>query len=100
MYLVAQVRCQGCLADPFKDLQCLNEGRSKAQCFPAIDATHVEVFEYPVIERTLNGRRIEKGAERGWSWKELSKIDSAAGGASRAEVDALRLLAIFLSHWD
>ena len=27
-------------------------------------------------------------------------IDSRRGGASRAEVDALRLIAIFMNHWD
>ena len=30
----------------------------------------------------------------------MSAIDPSVGGASRAEVDALRLMAVFLNHWD
>ena len=31
---------------------------------------------------------------------ELDKVDAAKGGAPRGHVDALRLLAVFLAHWD
>ena len=48
------------------------------------------------MERRLPGLEIEGG----WSWPELSAIDPAAGGATRAEADALRLLAVFLANWD
>jgi hypothetical protein len=100
MYPVARVRCYGCPIDPFKRLQCFNEGHSKERCFPRIDYERFADFSFPVIERPLDGRRIETSKERGWAWDELSKIDAAAGGASRSEVDALRLLAVFLGHWD
>ena len=100
MYPVAKVRCFGCSADPFKDLQCLNEGLAKERCFPDVNYDRYEDFDNAVIERSVDGRRIEVTKERGWSWKELSLIDAKAGGSSRAEVDALRLLAIFLGHWD
>lgn len=100
MYPVARVRCFGCSADPFKDLQCLNEGLTQARCFPHVDYERYQDFDYAVIERPRDGRRIETIKERGWSWKELSTIDAKAGGSSRAEVDALRLLAVFLGHWD
>src|SRR5205814_838908 len=36
----------------------------------------------------------------GWAWAELEQIDRAAGGSGRAEVDALRLMSVFLSDWD
>lgn len=100
MYPVARVRCAGCSADPYKDLQCLNEGKPKEVCFANVDYSRVQEFEHAVIERTIDGRRIETRRARGWDWKELSKIDPTAGGSPRAHVDALRLMAVFLAHWD
>ena len=85
MYVVKQVRCAGCPPDPFSQ--------------PADDA-HTQAFDEAVIERPLKGRRVESGKTRGWTWEELKFVDPVAGGATRAEVDALRLLAIFLAHWD
>ena len=49
-----------------------------------------------VIERRPPGLELEGG----WSFPELASIDEAAGGATPAEVDALRLLAVFLADWD
>lgn len=100
MYVVDRVRCYGCPVDPFAGLQCVNEGVSIADCFPDLDYTTYQEFESAVIERPVEGRRIETMKERGWAWNELAKIDATAGGASRANVDALRLLAVFLNHWD
>lgn len=100
MYVVEQVRCAGCPDDPFKALQCLNDGTPKTTCFPDIDYSRVAVFHDAVIERPVKGRRIEMRRDRGWRWDELGKITPAAGGAPKAHVDALRLLAVFLGHWD
>ena len=100
MYVVKRVRCFGCPSDPFEGLQCLNEEGSVQTCFPGLDYTKSTDFDYAVIERQLKGEKLETKKVRGWGWNELSKIDPAAGGASRAQVDALRLLAVFLNHWD
>ena len=56
-------------------------------------------FSMAAIERKLPGRAIT-AASKGWTWPELERIDPAAGGSSRAEVDALRLIGVFLNHWD
>ena len=53
-----------------------------------------------VIERKLPGREMFEGDAPGWSWLELDLIDENAGGATRAQRDALRLLAVFLQHTD
>ena len=45
-------------------------------------------------------RPIETDTIEGWAFHELDQIDEAKGGAPRAHVDALRLLAVFLAHWD
>jgi hypothetical protein len=100
MYVVAGVNCAGCPPDPFPALQCINDGKSVDQCFPNIDYSKVEHFTYAVVERPIDGRRVESPKERGWKWEELRTIDPAAGGAPRAHVDALRLVAVVLGHWD
>ena len=57
-------------------------------------------FDTAVIERQLEGRKIEATDDQGWGWYELERIDPASGGSPRSEVDALRLLAVVISHWD
>jgi hypothetical protein len=100
MYVVGRVQCFGCPPDPFEGLQCLNDGTPIDTCLPELDYTRSQTFDPAVIERPIDGHRIETAKERGWKWEELAKIDPAAGGAPRAHVDALRLLAIMLGHWD
>jgi len=53
-----------------------------------------------VIERPVEGRRIETAKERGWKWDELVKSMRGRAVRLRAHVDALRLMAMFLNHWD
>ena len=78
-----KVICRGCPADPWKHTP------------PLADAT----FEYATIERKYPAREIEvEGA--GWKWPELDLISPEAGGASRAERDALRLVAVLIQHSD
>ena len=88
MYVVGKVRCFGCPAFPYPKVGIFDALRS--------DASRAVDFEMAVIERRLPGREIEGG----WGWPELSSVDAAAGGATRAELDALRLLAVFLDNWD
>jgi hypothetical protein len=51
------------------------------------------------IERKFPGRDIGDD-DQGWSWKELDAVSESAGGAPRAHVDALKLIAVFLQHTD
>jgi membrane-associated phospholipid phosphatase len=55
------------------------------------------VIDPAVIERRMPGKDLP---DDGWSWLELDLIDERAGGATKAEVDALKLLATFLQHTD
>jgi len=78
-----KVICRGCPADPWKHTP------------PLAEAT----FEYATIERKYPAHEIEvEGA--GWSWPELDLVSSEAGGASRAECDALKLAAVLMQHSD
>src|SRR5436190_6047840 len=100
MYKVHSVRCRGCPLLPQQALQCIEQGQSAALCLHGASPGIVVSFAPAVIERPLDGRKIETDSAHGWSWYELAKIEAKAGGSSRAEVDALRLIAIVLAHWD
>ncbi len=84
MYAV-RVRCHGCPNDPKKS----HEGVDK-----------VVVFDPAVIERKLPGRPMETKADSGWTWSELEHIGPDAPAGSRAQRDALKLLAAFVQHTD
>ena len=101
MYVVDAVDCAGCPPDPYRALRCLSrKGQDRNSCFGKIDYSATQRFEHAVIERAIPGRRIESDDRRGWEWGELDTIPPATGAASRAEIDAFRLLAVFLAHWD
>ena len=84
MYPV-RVRCEGC---PERSGAVRQEGK------PGL------LFDPASIERKFKGRALETGPESGWSWADLDKVDEAAGGAPRAQRDALKLLAVFVQHTD
>lgn len=101
MYVVRQVRCAGCTKFPFQSLRCLAETGIQRACFPrGVNYSSSAEFDHAVIERPLKGRRIETTPDQGWAWYEVDVIDAAAGGASRSQLDALKLLAVFIAHWD
>ena len=58
------------------------------------------IFDPASIERKYKGRELETTAESGWAWADLDKVDEAAGGAPKAQRDALKLLAVFVQHTD
>ena len=101
MFVVRRVRCAGCPQFPYPSLRCLQATSLKWPCFPTgIDFNRTTTFDPVVIERKIEGRVIESHPDQGWAWYELDRIDPSRGGSSIAEVDALRLLAAFLAHWD
>lgn len=100
MNRVHSVRCRGCPPLPQQALQCLAKEEPAAVCLQGASPDRIVTFEQVVIERPLDGDKIQAAKDQGWSWYELEKIDPKAGGSSRAEVDALRLMAILLAHWD
>jgi hypothetical protein len=101
MYVVRKVRCAGCPALPFPALKCLAETHLESVCFPGgLDYEKVVEFDPVVIERRLDGRVIEARDDQGWAWFELDRVSAARGGSSRAEIDALKLMAVLLAHWD
>jgi hypothetical protein len=101
MFAVRAVHCAGCPAFPFASLSCRDRLGIDLLCLGgAIDYTRVRTFYSVVIERRADARVVEAFDGQGWAWYELDRIDPARGGSTRAEVDALRLMAVFLAHWD
>ena len=101
MYFVKEVRCAGCTSFPFHSLRCLAETGLERVCFPrGLDYAKSVTFDFAIVERRLPGRRIESTPDQGWAWFELDRIDPAAGGTPKAHGDALKLMAVFLAHWD
>jgi hypothetical protein len=92
MSVVRSVKCRGCPLHPYPKIPGLDAVREN----PDREVT----FEMAAIERKVPGRPIRGAESTGWAWYELDRIDPAAGGSSRAEVDALRLMGVFLEHWD
>lgn len=101
MYVVRSVRCTGCPRFPFHALKCAAVTGLERLCVgrPS-DQEAVTTFDTAVVESPLVGEAIEDDENSGWSWLELDRIDPARGGSSRREVDALRLLALLVGHWD
>ena len=101
MYVVRSVQCAGCPRFPFHALKCSALIGLERPCLgTGADPTHITTFRTAVVERPMDGAPIESDGDGGWSWFELDRIDPGGGGSSRAEVDALRLLAVVLAHWD
>jgi hypothetical protein len=101
MFVVRAVRCAGCPMFPFPALRCYSRVGLHSACFAGgVDYTRSVEFDVAVLERKLPGRVIEAEPDQGWAWFELDRIDPARGGSPRAEVDAFRLMAVFLAHWD
>jgi hypothetical protein len=97
---VETVRCYGCPFQPFHMRALLEMLKLDAYFDKRIDYSAHRDFTRVSVERNLDGEAIEAGDERGWAFHELDKINPSRGGATRAEVDALRLMAVFLHHWD
>jgi hypothetical protein len=97
---VRSVRCRGCPPFPAQALQCVQGGGSAGACLQGASAANVRSFEIAGIERPFEGKDVGGIGESGWAFFELDTIDPRAGGSSRAEVDALRITAALIAHWD
>ena len=88
-----RVTCNGCPPDPFR-----TSGEDWKLGSPAGIST--KVFDPAIIERELPGDAIEVPGYEGWAWPELETATQRAGGATRAQIDAFKLLAVFIQHSD
>ena len=98
--IVEKVRCYGCPAEPFVTMKTLGFAGAQKLYEKVMDPKDYKDFEWAAVERRHSGRAIEPEEVEGWAFFEHDLIDPKKGGAPRAHVDALRLLAVMLSHWD
>ena len=81
-----RVRCRGCTSDPWNNRERVDD---------------VHEFDPAVIERPPDGHEMREGSKDAeWAWPELDLVDATQGGAPLEQVDALRLLAVFMQHTD
>jgi len=80
-----RITCRGCSSDPWNNRE-------------RVSGEHV--FEPAVIERKPPGQEMKGENKGGWAWSELDLVDAQQGGATTAQRDALKLLAVLMQHTD
>lgn len=100
MTLYETVRCYGCPSEPFITMKTLGLAGAQELYGKVMDPSSYKDFQWAAVEKKFPGRSIETEDVEGWAFFELDLIDPKKGGAPRAQVDALRLLAVFVAHWD
>jgi hypothetical protein len=98
--LVRHLRCYGCPLEPFAMSRAVQGVRAGSVYQQVLNYENAHDYEWVALERKYDGRPIESAMAEGWSFAELARVQEAKGGAPRAHVDALRLAAAFLAHWD
>lgn len=114
MHYVKTLRCFGCPPDPAPLLACLFaeteldrkncpgdvERKTDGRASFKVDYEKFVDFHNVAVERRRPGKTVETHDDEGWSFRELDEAQASGRGSTRAERDALRLLAVFLQHWD
>ena len=85
MYSV-RILCENCPEDPWTST--------------ADSPRATRVFEPATVQTRLKGTSLSQTQGEGWGFDELDLIDEKAGGATPAQIDALRLLVVFAHHGD
>ena len=91
--IVPRLRCYGCPRHPFVAAH-LRRTFLMPLLFEETPEGFTD-FEWVSVEQKFPPPAIETESITGWEWRELDRVD-----APRAEVDAFRILAAFLAHWD
>lgn len=98
--IVPRLRCYGCPRYPFAGAYVLANPVTRRLLAGRAATDGYTDFEWVSIERRFPARPVETATAKGWHWWELADANSDATGRRRADVDALKLLAAFLAHWD
>jgi hypothetical protein len=95
MRLVRRLRCYGCPRYPFFMSRVLwLAALPNFLSEHGYDSAYTD-FEWAAVERRFDAPAIETRDREGWAWYELE-----SSTAPRTDLDAFRLLAVFLAHWD
>jgi hypothetical protein len=103
--LPIRVRCRNCPRSPWtyvnarKNRHTLDD-QGRIRSFPPEAELGTYVFDPATIEERLDVEPIEQHKDQGWSWNSLDLVDERLGGATKAELDALKLLNAFVQNAD
>jgi hypothetical protein len=92
--IAGRVRCYGCPRFPWAAAR-LRTWPLASRLLPERYEGGYSDFEAVAVERKFPAPAIETATAKGWAWWETDRSH-----ASRADLDAFRLLAVFLAHWD
>jgi len=98
--MVSRVRCFGCPKEPFSTMKSVEITRAEALFEHIVDYNNHEDFEWVAVERKMNARPVQTKGLEGWAFFELDRVRREKGGAPRAHIDGLRMMAVLLAHWD
>jgi hypothetical protein len=102
--LPVRMTCHGCPEHPFEYVSARKkrpmDADGEVASFPESAKLGTYTFELAAVEEKLDSETIETKAKQGWPWSLLDQVDEAEGGATHAEVDALRLLNAFVQNAD
>jgi hypothetical protein len=98
--IVEKLRCFGCPEEPFSMMKAVEITKAEGLYKQVVNFADYEDFDWVGLERKFNAWPVETETLEGWSFFELDVIEPDQGGAPRAHVDALRLIALLLAHWD
>lgn len=93
--LVPRLRCYGCPRFPFFTMRLLTLVGAGSRLAPHGYEDGFSDFTWVAVERRFPAPAIDTPTQKGWAFFEL-----AESHAPPADLDALRLLAVFLAHWD
>jgi hypothetical protein len=93
--IVERLRCYGCPRDPFVTVVAGTWTYTRELLGPSGFDNGYTDFDWVSVERKYPAPAIETDTTAGWAWWELKRATHY-----REDLDALRLLAVFMAHWD
>jgi hypothetical protein len=103
--LPVRVICRNCPKRPWNYVNARTNRRALddqglIRSFPSEAEIGTYEFDPAAIEERIDAVPIEQRKDQGWSWKSLARVDASLGGATKAEIDALKLLNAFVQNAD
>ena len=103
--LPVRVTCRNCPRQPWKYVAARKKKRpldeqGLIRSLPPEAEIGTYTFDPAALEEKLDAEPIEERENQGWSWNALRGVDENLGGATKAEIDALKLLNAFVQNAD
>ena len=93
---VRRLQCIGCPWAPFATMAAVTLAHATGLYEKVAQHDRAVGFDWVAIEREFTGEQIRTADIEGWTFEEFARAPTA----TPEQADALRLLAVFLAHWD